>query len=586
MSDQAGESGSGWKRVLGDRSVGTKIMIAVLVVAVFSIADGLFALSSLGATNQQVKTGYQMNGQLNTIGNLRAAVNRTWLAMDDYLLADTAAERATAQTAITTAQGQATDYATAYQGMPVGTRELATVATFQTSWTQYGDLLSGKVLPAAARGDRAQLKKLRTGDLAMVMKAIRADLTTLADLTVQAGAAEKDIAESRYHSTKRWVIALLAGSAVLGLLLALGVTRMIVALWWAEPGGTRLGVDGVVALTAFTILLFAWTEPLHNALLLRAAGEERAALASGMGLAMGNGISVLMLVGVLWAFALPGQVDWGWVPRAPLLGLDPKTFEPARITGPIVGIALLLGSLPLMLLVSDAPRTGLSLGAAVRAGFGDLRRAVGMLREAPEAAKFLLARLIYTDGKTAVIFFGGVYAAGTMGWNTTAMLAYGILLSVFAVAGGLLAPRLDDALGARNAILVEIAVTVAVIVALTGINPRTLLFVPHPAARVWDSPVFATDNELAFLALVVISAVSITAAYASSRTFMARLAPPGRTATFFGLYALSGNVTLWLGSALVGLVTTVTGSTKLGFASPVLLLVIGGLLLTRVRARG
>ena len=226
MGDQT-ENGR-WTRLLADRRVGTKIMLAVLVVAVFSVADGLFALNSLGATNQQVKTGYEMNRQLNDIGNLRAAVNRTWLAMDDYLLATDAAGRTTASAAITTAQGQATGYATAYQGLPVGDQAQTTAAGFQTSWAQYGDLLTGKVLPLAARGETAQVNQLRAAGLATVMKAIRAELTTLSDLTVKAGAAQKDLAESRYHATKWWVIGLLAGSALLGLVLALGVTRMIV----------------------------------------------------------------------------------------------------------------------------------------------------------------------------------------------------------------------------------------------------------------------------------------------------------------------------------------------------------------------
>jgi drug/metabolite transporter (DMT)-like permease len=41
--------------------------------------------------------------------------------------------------------------------------------------------------------------------------------------------------------------------------------------------------------------------------------------------------------------------------------------------------------------------------------------------------------------------FGGIYAAGTMGWGTLQMLGYGIVLSCAAVVGGLLAPRLDVA---------------------------------------------------------------------------------------------------------------------------------------------
>ncbi|GAA0584146.1 methyl-accepting chemotaxis protein [Paractinoplanes ferrugineus] len=214
--------------MLADRRVGTKIMAAVGIVALFGIGNGLYALNRLSATNAQVGIGFQMNQELNTVGNLRAAVNRTWLAMDAYLLADDAAGRTTAQSSITTAEGQVAGYATAYQQFPIGTEAEAALTSFRTSWTQYADLTASKLLPIAAAGRRAELTTLRDGDLATVMKALRADLTSLADLTVQAGAAEKATAESRYQSTKWWVIALLVLGAVLGLALAAGTARLIV----------------------------------------------------------------------------------------------------------------------------------------------------------------------------------------------------------------------------------------------------------------------------------------------------------------------------------------------------------------------
>jgi methyl-accepting chemotaxis protein len=214
--------------LLADRRVGTKIMLAVGVVALFGVGNGLFALDRLSATNEQVKSGYVMNQELNSVGNLRAAVNRAWLAMDDYLLAATAAERATAQEAITTASEQVGGYVTEYEQFPIGDDATSAATSFQSGWQQYEDLLSRQLLPLAAAGEQTKLKSVRTGDLATVMKAIRAELTTLADLTVQAGAAEKATAQSRYQSTRVWVVTLIVLGAVIGLALAAGVARLIV----------------------------------------------------------------------------------------------------------------------------------------------------------------------------------------------------------------------------------------------------------------------------------------------------------------------------------------------------------------------
>jgi UMF1 family MFS transporter len=71
------------------------------------------------------------------------------------------------------------------------------------------------------------------------------------------------------------------------------------------------------------------------------------------------------------------------------------------------------------------------------------------------------------------------------------------------------------------------------------------------------------------------SAVFVCAQYASSRTFLSRLAPPGKSASFFGLYALSGTVTVWFGSALVRIFTGVFKTQQAGFAPIAGLLLVG-----------
>jgi UMF1 family MFS transporter len=75
----------------------------------------------------------------------------------------------------------------------------------------------------------------------------------------------------------------------------------------------------------------------------------------------------------------------------------------------------------------------------------------------PDVATYLGARMLYCDGMTALLIFGGLFAAGLMGWGELEMLAYGISLSIFGVLGGLIAPWLDRVLGPRRAVQVEIA---------------------------------------------------------------------------------------------------------------------------------
>jgi UMF1 family MFS transporter len=76
----------------------------------------------------------------------------------------------------------------------------------------------------------------------------------------------------------------------------------------------------------------------------------------------------------------------------------------------------------------------------------------------------------------------------------------------------------------------------------------------------------------------------ITAAFGISRSFMARIAPLSMLNQFFGLYALSGTATGFLGHATVGVFTALFSSQRVGFASPLILLLAGGVLISRVKS--
>ncbi|KPF69813.1 MFS transporter [alpha proteobacterium AAP81b] len=360
----------------------------------------------------------------------------------------------------------------------------------------------------------------------------------------------------------------------LGAVIAL-LTGLTALLWFTPPDGSGLSIPQVVAIfTCFSVLI-AFHDMLHNALLLPAAGVKGAAHASGLALAGGNFVSVFMLIGVLIAFALPGKLPWPWLPAAPLFGLDPALGEPDRVVTLIVAAAMSVGAIPLFLVVPDVRASGRSFVAALRAGAGDLRQLVAESRGNGNALVYLGARMIYTDGLTSILIFGGLFAAGTMRWGTLEMLGYGIVLSIAAVAGGLLAAVADTRLGPRRALIAEISLIAVAETLFLGMDRTHIVFLAASPAPVWASPLFASLPELAFLGLGCFLAIGVTAAYASSRTMLTRVAPPDKLGVFFGLYALSGTATLWLGPLLVEYATRTGGSQAWGLAPIVGMLVVG-----------
>jgi UMF1 family MFS transporter len=364
------------------------------------------------------------------------------------------------------------------------------------------------------------------------------------------------------------------------------MVAMTLALWFTPPGGGGLSPFMVATVFAGMTVAFAYHEMLHNALLVPAAGIAGAARASGLALAGGNAMSVLMLIGVLVAFALPGKVDWGWLPPTPLLGLDPALGEPDRITTLLVAGVMALFSIPLFLKVPDMARTALSLPQAVRAGAGDLAALVRGARGHRNVLTYLLARMIFTDGLTAILVFSGLFAAGAMGWATLEMLAYGIVLSIAAVAGGLLAGRLDDAVGPNTSLKLELGLLIIIEGLALGMAKDRIVYQPWQGEPLWNGPMFTTLPELVFLGLGCLIAITVTAAYASSRTMLTRVAPPEQLGVFFGLYVLSGAATMWLGPLLIEAATRMGGTQAIGLTPILGMLGVGWLLLFAVRGGG
>ncbi|WP_030443440.1 methyl-accepting chemotaxis protein [Actinoplanes subtropicus] len=210
-------------RLLTDRRVGTKIMIAVGLVAIFGAGDGLYAMASLGATNQQVKTGYSHEQELAAIDDLQTSVNKVWLSLDDYQLSTAGDEHAADEATLTANRAKVGDYAKAYRGFPISAEAAAAITQFETDWQAYDTKLSTEVLPAIATG-----RRVKAADLATDLDTVRNDLGSLSTVTVRAGADQETTAESRYQHTKLLVSLLLSTALLLGLALAYGVARLIV----------------------------------------------------------------------------------------------------------------------------------------------------------------------------------------------------------------------------------------------------------------------------------------------------------------------------------------------------------------------
>lgn len=325
-----------------------------------------------------------------------------------------------------------------------------------------------------------------------------------------------------------------------------GVAAVAIGLLWLvrpDPGFIILAL--VLMVIANTMLELG--QAFYNAMLPDLADQDRLGRWSGWGWGLGYlaGIAALGIVLVLFI-----------QPKPPLFGLDEATAEQVRIVGPLIGLWLLVFALPLFLFTPDTPARGIGLVASVRSGLGRLLQTLRALRRGSQVSRFLVARLIYNDGLNTLFAFGGIYAAGTFGMGTDEVILFAIALNVTAGIGSFGFGFIDDRLGSKRTILFALAGLV-----VTG------------------TAALLAQDKATFWAVGVLVGIFVGPAQSASRTLMARLSPADQRNEMFGLYALSGKLTAFIGPFLFGAATTLFATQRAGMAVVVLLLLSGGLLL-------
>jgi UMF1 family MFS transporter len=371
---------------------------------------------------------------------------------------------------------------------------------------------------------------------------------------------------------------------------ALTMSVSCMLLWFAMPGAQGgLPVSVILLLVIVLATCFQFTEVFHNAMLASIATPARVGSLSGLGIATGNLGTLTAMIVMLFGVALPasGVTMGGLLPDKPPFGLDPATHEHSRIAGPVAGVWFLIFIVPLLLWTPDRPATGVSATRAVREGLEQIWLTVKRARRVSNVALFLLARMLYTDAKVAILAYSGIYAAGVFGWELAELLLFALLLAPFSISGGFIGGWLDDRLGPKRAIQISVGLTCFGMIGAVSTTPQRILFAfPYDAAAaepLWSFPYFQTLPEIVYLLTFALLAITITAAFCTSRSMMARIAPISMMNQFFGLYALSGTATAFLGHALVAAFTRTFDSQRAGFASLIILLLAGLAVMFRVR---
>jgi len=348
-------------------------------------------------------------------------------------------------------------------------------------------------------------------------------------------------------------------------------------LWYAAPGSFNL----LLVMLCFGIGLAAmeFATIFTNAMLPGLGTRAEIGRISGSGWAFGYLGGLVSLILMLALLAENGTTGRTMIGIAPILGLDPELREGTRAVGPLTAIWYALFMVPFFLWVREPRVPGaVPVLQAAREAVPQLRATLATLPARRSLSAYLISSMFYRDALNGMYTFGGIYAAGVLGWTVTEVGKFGLLAvltgALFAWIGG----RADARFGPKPVIAVNVIVLTLVALGVIYISRTSVFGMPVGP----DSAL----PDLAFYAMGALIGAGGGALQSASRTMLVRQADATRMTEAFGLYALAGKATSFIAPLSIGVVTQLTGSQQAGISPLIVLFLLGLVLLVWVKPDG
>ncbi|MFO7876706.1 MAG: MFS transporter [Desulfovermiculus sp.] len=328
----------------------------------------------------------------------------------------------------------------------------------------------------------------------------------------------------------------------LGLFCGIG-SLCTAALFWADDTRYWLALGLFIAAN----FAFAAANIFYNALLpVLSRDEKEMDRLSARGFALGYVGGGLALLVVVLLISFPGNFG--------VSGADTAT----RIGFVFTGLWWLLFSIPALWLLQGtrAPTRPHAFPAGLR-GYGRILKEV---MSYPDLLRFLIAFLLYNDGIQAVIALSAVFAKDVLELPRESVIGCFLMVQFMAMPGALFCGWLAERFGTKQVILL----TLVLFMAATGFAATI--------TAAWQ-----------FWALGFVVALILGGSQAASRSLFASLIPSGRSAEFFGFYAISAKFASILGPFLFSLTADLTGSPRLSILILIAFFAIGALVLATVK---
>ncbi len=346
-------------------------------------------------------------------------------------------------------------------------------------------------------------------------------------------------------------------------------------LWLAAPDDFNLVL--ILFLFGLGLVGMEFATIFTNAMLPDLGPREKIGRISGNGWAFGYLGGLVALIICLGFFAESAATGKTFLGLSPPFGLDPEAREGTRFVGPFTALWYIVFMVPFFLFVRD-PRPAGAPPGAVKAALAEVARTIRLLPGRPSLFAYLGSSMFYRDALNGMYAFGGIYAAGVLGWSVVDTGIFGIIAiltgALFAWLGG----KADVRFGSKPVIGISVAGLMLVALGVIFVSPTSVFGMPVAEG--------SSLPDIAFYILGALIGAGGGVLQATSRTMMVKQADRERMTEAFGLYALSGKATAFIAPLAIGIVTDLTGSQALGIVPLLVLFGLGLILLVWVSPDG
>ena len=314
-------------------------------------------------------------------------------------------------------------------------------------------------------------------------------------------------------------------------------------LWMVSQGNWQMAVLFYVMAT----IGFASGNVFYDSLLPDLASEERVDVVSSLGFGLGYlGGGLLFLVNVFMYL------------KPEIFGISDGATA-IKLSFLSVAVWWAVFTIPLILFVPEPKNyESVKIKNAIQMGWIQLIQTFKEIRNMKVVGTFLLAYFFYIDGVDTIIKMAVDYGM-SLNFSGESLIIALLIVQFVAFPAALVYGRLASKVGIKTAIMIGI------------IAYSFITLLGYFITKTWH-----------FYVLAILIGLFQGGIQALSRSLYTRIIPAEKSAEFFGFYNMLGKFAAIIGPALMGTISLVTGSARLGILSILLLFILGAFLLNKV----